>query len=132
MEMIKTSDVYQTHPFGFSQGIVANGFLYSSGQVGWTTDFQIPEDGSFEAQLNQSLLNIANIVKAGGSSMAEVVLLRFYVKQLDSTKRILIGTYLQKYFPNDYKPATTLLGIETLAQENLLIEIEVIAKINES
>jgi enamine deaminase RidA (YjgF/YER057c/UK114 family) len=130
IKMIETTDVYKTKSFGFSQAIVVNGLLFSSGQVGWDSSYQLTGERQFEDQVKQSFINIDKIVSAGNSSISDIIFLRFYVKGLDDSKRDIIGVYVKKYFTTDYKPATTLIGVETLARNDLMIEIEVIAKVN--
>lgn len=127
-KMINNSKVYQTHSFGFSQAIETDGFLFFSGQVGWNTDYQIT-GSDFKSQVEQSFLNIENLLEGAQSSFQNVVLMRFYVKALNTDKRDIIGEQLKALYSEEYKPATTLLGIETLAREDIQIEIEVIAKI---
>lgn len=129
VKMIETQDVYKTKSFGFSQAIVVNGLLFASGQVGWDTSYQLTGKRQFEDQVKQCFINIDKIVSAGGSTINDIIFLRFYVKELDDSKRGLVGDYVRKYFTTDYKPATTLIGVETLARNDLMIEIEVIAKV---
>lgn len=132
LAMISTDQVYPTTHFGFSQAIVSDGIIYTSGQVGWDKNYNLPkiesESSLFETQVKQSFLNIEQILKAGNSSMNQVIMLRFYVKDLDDAKRIIIGRYLKNFYPTHYKPATSLLGVAQLAQKGLFIEIEAIAK----
>jgi enamine deaminase RidA (YjgF/YER057c/UK114 family) len=129
LQMINTEDVYQTEKFGFSQAIRSDDLLFLSGQVGWDTTYELTGDKLFEDQLKQSFINVEELVCAGGSTTNGIIFLRFYVKQLDDTKRGLIGRYIKQYYPEKYKPATTLIGVESLARKELLIEIEGIAKI---
>jgi len=131
--MIETDQVYTTQRFGFSQAVVHNGIIYTSGQVGWDTNYQLStyegENQSFEAQVRQSFLNVEQILKAGNSDMNRVIMLRFYVKELNDVKRTIVGRYLKNFYPTHYKPVTTLIGVACLAQTHLLIEIEAIAKV---
>jgi enamine deaminase RidA (YjgF/YER057c/UK114 family) len=126
-EEVKSKDVYQTSDLGFSQAIQVNGLLFTSGQVGWDKNYQFIGNGSFEEQLKQSIYNLKEIANAGNSSLENIILLRIYVKNLDSEKRALINQYLKAEFET-VKPASTLLGVNSLAREDLLIEIEMIAK----
>jgi enamine deaminase RidA (YjgF/YER057c/UK114 family) len=129
IRMVQTPAVYTTHARGFSQAVAASGLLFASGQVGWNTAYRLTGTGSFDDQLRQSFINIAGLAKAGNSSVENILLLRFYVKDLDDAKKAGIGFYMQQYFPQAYKPATTLLGVQALARPELLVEIEMIAKI---
>lgn len=131
-QMIMTEQVYSTHHLGFSQAIVASNFIFTSGQVGWDIHYQCTDYQSFEIQTKQSFLNIEEILKAGNSSMNQVVLLRLYVKDLDEKKRKTVNKYLHSFYPTFYKPATSLIGVANLAQQDLLIEIEAIAQTHQN
>lgn len=127
---IETDNVYRTQQLGFSQANMIDGFLFTSGQVGWNTEYNLTGDKSFKAQLKQTFINLDNILQKGNSSFDNVLLIRFYVKELDDSKRTEIGEIIKAHYPNAYKPNSTLIGVSELARENLLIEIEIIAKTN--
>lgn len=126
---IKNSNVYTTRDLGFSQAVVFDNVIYSSGQVGWNKDYALPPNPNFNTQLEQTLQNIERLLQDQKCSWKDVLHLRFYVVELNVTKRDRIANFLKQTFPNGYAPATTLLGISALAKENLLIEIEFTAKI---
>ncbi len=129
--LIETDEVYLTRQYGFSQAILADGFLFTSGQVGWDTNYQLA-GSSFSDQVDQTLKNIDCILKRSGGTFSDVVQIRFYVKDLDMNKRNTLNTCISKYFPTHYKPASTLLGVSSLAHEDLEIEIEIIAQLSNS
>ncbi len=128
--LVNTEKAYNTAKFGFSQAVSYNNLLFLSGQVGWDVNHQLTEDGSFEEQLAQSLINTETILNDAMSSVDQILMMRIYVKALDNTKKELISESLKSYFESQHQPATTLIGVETLARENLLIEIEVVAQTN--
>ena len=125
--MIETSSVYKTIGFGFSQAIVADDLLFCSGIVGWDRNYQL-QGKDFNSQLSASFKNIENLLKSTGTSFNDIVLMRFYITELNSTNRKGINEQMSRYFTSGYKPATTLLGINHLAREELKVEIEIIAK----
>jgi len=125
---IKNPDVYATHDFGFSQAVIFNNVIYGSGHVGWNKDYTLPSNSDFKKQFEQTLMNIEHLLESQKCTWQDVLHLRFYVVNLNAVKRESIGVFLKQTFPNDYAPATTLLGISALARENLLIEIEFTAK----
>lgn len=57
-QMVNTSKVYQSERFGFSQAIIANGFVFTSGIVGWDNNYQLTGDGSFAEQAKQCFKNM--------------------------------------------------------------------------
>lgn len=130
LTMVDSTNLYKTSPFGFSQAVEANGLLFTSGHVGWDKTYKLTNKGSFEDQVIQSFSNVKTTIEAGNSSMDKIILIRFYVKELNAQKRGIVGQYLKQYYPTIYKPATSLIGVSRLAREELLIEMEAIAKTN--
>ena len=126
---LETEEVYKTAKFGFTQANMVDGFLFTSGQVGWNASYKLTGEKSFKDQLEQTFINLENILDKGGTSFDKVVLLRFYVKDMNDSKRDAIGLIMKTYFPNKYKPNSTLIGVAELARKDLLVEIELIAKI---
>jgi 2-iminobutanoate/2-iminopropanoate deaminase len=127
--MVNTKEIYQTQQLGFSQAVTGNGLLFASGMVGWDTGYQLTRSQNFEEQTKQTFINLEKLLKAAKSSFQQIVFIRFYVKMMDTSKREIVGKYMKQYFSGDYKPGSSLIGVETLARENLLLEIEIIAKV---
>ncbi len=57
----------------YSQAIVANGFVYTAGQVGADPKTGTLVEGGIEEQTEQVLKNIEAVLKASGSSLDDVV-----------------------------------------------------------
>lgn len=125
---LESNQVYKTNKMGFSQANVYEGLLFSSGQVGWDTNYQLTGTGSFKDQINQTFVNINEILKEAGSNFNDVITIRMYVKNLDDQKLTEVGNIIKDHYPNSYKPTSSLIGVATLAREDLLVEIEIIAK----
>jgi enamine deaminase RidA (YjgF/YER057c/UK114 family) len=66
-------------------------------------------------------------LKAAGAEAADVVKLNVYVKGYQPEDAVPIGEALRKYFPARNLPASTWLGVESLATEGFLIEVDAIA-----
>jgi enamine deaminase RidA (YjgF/YER057c/UK114 family) len=100
--------------------------IYLAGQVGIDENKNLVGDGSFVAQARQSLINIQLALASVNAKMTDVVKLTIYVANYSSDLIPVICEVLVEYFPEN-KPACTLLGVESLAEERFLIEIEAIA-----
>ena len=124
---IQTDRVYQTTEYGFSQAVASNELIFGSGQVGWNTKNELSSI-QFSGQFKQIISNISSILEAAKSDWNHMLVLRFYVIELDQDKRSIISSFLQSKYVNDYSPATTVIGIQQLARQDLLVEIEFIAK----
>lgn len=62
---------------GWSHGILVDGTLYVSGMGGEDAAGKIP--ATFEAEMKQSLANIAAVLKEAGMSLADVVSVQVYL-----------------------------------------------------
>jgi enamine deaminase RidA (YjgF/YER057c/UK114 family) len=117
-----------TEPKGYANGILAKGtLLFVGGQIGWNADQKFESD-DFLAQTRQALLNIVEVLKAGGAHPAHMVRMTWYVvdraeylanlKALGSVYRDVVG----KNFP-----AMTCVEVSGLMEARARIEIEVTA-----
>jgi reactive intermediate/imine deaminase len=66
----------------YSHGVVANGFVFVSGQLPITPDGQRLADASFEQQVDQVLANVRGILQACGSDVERLVQVRVYVDDI--------------------------------------------------
>ena len=66
----------------YSQGIRAGGFVYTSGQLGMAPDGAFVPGGVAE-QSRQALHNVAAVLEAGGSSLARVVKVTVFLRDMD-------------------------------------------------
>ena len=90
----------------YAQAIKANGFLFVTGQVSRDAASGEFVDGSTEEQLRRSCRNLEAILKAGGSSTANVVMLTIYM--LDRNDLDVMNKVLGEFFPDP--PARSSFG----------------------
>jgi len=73
-----------TKPGGnYSQGILADGTLYISGQGGEDSTGKIP--GDLESEVRQSLDNIGTVLKTAGVASADVMSMQVYLTDAASS-----------------------------------------------
>ncbi len=128
--MSKTSlnpdSLFNSLQFGFSQIVVAQGsrMVYFSGQVAWDERQNIIGANDLRAQVWQSLRNVETAVTIAGGTLADIVALRIYIVHdwMDRTAPVSEG--LKAFFPGDHPPATTWIGVQSLARPEFLIEVE--------
>ncbi|MBR0160891.1 MAG: RidA family protein [Oscillospiraceae bacterium] len=106
----------------YSQAMVANGILFTSGQIGL-----IPENGqvagdSIEAQAEQCCRNIAAVLEAAGTDFAHVVKTVCFLA--DMKDFAAFNAVYEKYFIS--KPARSCVAVRELPRQ-LLCEIEAVA-----
>ena len=128
-ERINPPSVFRSLDHGFSQGVVASGrrTLYVSGQTAWDANKQLIGGSDLHAQARQALLNLRNVVEAGGGTLDDVVSLRIYVVAYEAHKAQAVGGAFREFFSGDATPASTCVGVSALADPGFLIEIEAIA-----
>jgi enamine deaminase RidA (YjgF/YER057c/UK114 family) len=105
-------------PRGYSQGIRVGDTVYVSGQVSRA-------DG-LEAQAEQALDGVRQVVEAAAGTMDDVVKLNVFTTETDCWDRIH-DVWVRTVSPP--WPAVTLVVVRALAAPELLIEIEAVAVI---
>ena len=121
-------------PTGYSHVAKVNKgtLVYVAGQVSGDASGKMVGEGNFEAQVEQVFKNLKLALEAAGATMADIVKLNTYlvaeVSQDDLPKmRAIRDRYLNKEKP----PASTLVVVSRLARPGWLIEIEVVAAIDD-
>ncbi len=106
----------------YSQAIEANGFVFASGQIPVNPETgEIPE--GIEAQAEQAMKNVKNLLEAAGTSVDQVVKTGVFIKNMDDFATIN-GIYA-KYFAKDC-PARSCVEVARLPKD-VLLEMEAIA-----
>ena len=107
----------------YSQGMIAGGLVFTSGQIPI-----IPETGEIaegiEAQAEQSCRNIGAILEAAGSSFEKVVKTVCFLADMDDFTAF--NEVYARYFTG--KPARSCVAVKTLPK-NVLCEVEAIAEL---
>lgn len=108
----------------FSPGILVDGTLYISGQIGVDrTTRQIPD--SIEEELKNTMEGVGLVLKEAGMSFKDVVSVTIFLTDMSLAQR-LNAAYVT-YF-SDPRPARALAGVSVLGLPKARIEISVIAK----
>jgi enamine deaminase RidA (YjgF/YER057c/UK114 family) len=106
---------------GYSPAILAEGrkILFVSGQCGDDLNADL------ETQFRQTFEKIRRILEAAGGSFKNVVMMRYYLVNMERDLPILRKVRLD--FLSKPYPASTAVGVTALAIQNLQFEIEAIA-----
>jgi 2-iminobutanoate/2-iminopropanoate deaminase len=108
----------------YSHAVVANGFVYVSGQGPVDPETATMPDG-FADQVRQTLKNVQTILEAAGSSLEDVVKVNAYVTDL--TRFAEFNEVYREFFRSD-PPARTTVGAALLG---ILVEVDCIATVEE-
>lgn len=115
-------------PQGYSQIVVAAGKqrqIFIAGQVGMRPDGTIPEDLGEQAQLTFERIGAA--LAAAGARPADVVRIVVYIVDLERVDPSPVYQAIRAFFPEDARPASTIVGVAALARKGLKLEIDVTA-----
>ena len=105
--------------------------IYVSGQTCYDENHSfIP--GDFSQQIDQSLKNLQKVLHTAGASPSDVVMIHLYIKNYRQHEHLnILMDKLKKFFTDGKMPASTLIGVQSLARDELLFEIEAIAVVPE-
>ena len=107
----------------YSQGIKANGFVFTSGQIPLD-----PATGAFpegiEAQTRQSLLNVKAILEQAGTSIDKVIKTTVFLSDMNNFAAM--NEVYAEIFGSSNHPSRSAVQVARLPKD-ALVEIEVIA-----
>jgi 2-iminobutanoate/2-iminopropanoate deaminase len=107
----------------YSQAIKANGFVFLSGQIPLDPATQLLVGGEVAVQTERVLQNIAGILTAAGSSLAQVVKTTVFLKSMNDFAAM--NEVYGRHFAAD-PPARSTVEVARLPKD-VLVEIDVIA-----
>ncbi|KAF3068590.1 RutC family protein [Trichoderma lentiforme] len=128
-ELISSGSKFEGE-IGYSRAVVVDDFVFVSGTTGYDASFQRYDYATGEIsedvvqQTEQTMINIDKALKDAGSSVSEVVRVRYILP--DRSQFPLVWPVLRKWFGN-VRPAATMVQSSLMVDE-MKIEIEVTAK----
>ncbi len=106
----------------YSQAVVANGMVYTSGQIALDPATGAVVEGDIAAQATRVCENLGAVLEAAGSSFEMAVKTTCFLA--DMADFAAFNEVYGKYFTG--KPARSCVAVKTLPK-NVLVEVEVIA-----
>ncbi|MFK8138440.1 MAG: Rid family detoxifying hydrolase [Bdellovibrionales bacterium] len=108
----------------YSQAVKANGFIFLSGAIAIDpSNNSMMTDWNVEKQTELAFKNIAEVLKAAGSSMDKICKINVYILTMDDFP--VVNEVYSKFF-NSNLPARACVAVSQLPK-NAKVEIEVIA-----
>jgi len=108
-----------------------NRTIYLSGQVSVDSNNNVVGVGNLGRQAEVTCENLTKALAAVGATPADVVRLGIFVKNYEHDQAAVISTALRKTFVAGQMPTSTWLGVSSLALDELLIEIEATAVLDD-
>ena len=120
-------------PHGYSHVVVTNPgkLVFISGQVANDRSGHLIGKGDLRAQTTQIFENLKIALAAAGATFENVVKITWYVKNYQPQQLPVIREVRDTYIGKAALPASTLVGVTSLFQEDYLLEVDAIAVVPE-
>ena len=109
----------------YSQAVVLNGLVYTSGQIALTAE-GIMLEKDIVIQTKQVMQNLRAVLAAAGSSLDKVVKATIFLDSMDDFA-VVNEIYAEAF--GTHKPVRSTVAVQTLPK-NALVEIDVIAVVD--
>jgi enamine deaminase RidA (YjgF/YER057c/UK114 family) len=119
-------------PAAYTQVVVAQGrrMVFIAGQVSIDADGNLVAPADFAGQVKQVFANLRTALRGAGATPADVTKLTIFVVGYTPALRAVIGEARAAIFRAGELPASTLVGVQALAEPGYLLEVEAIAVVN--
>lgn len=133
-EFLNPHDLPDWRP-AFSQVVIvkAGGVrtIYVAGQVSVDAERKLVGLDDLKSQAEQAFGNLTRALAAAGSSTADVVKINIYLKDYKPSDAAIVSSAFRRAFPHRNLPVSTWIGVESLAEEGFLIEVDAVAAAEE-
>jgi enamine deaminase RidA (YjgF/YER057c/UK114 family) len=119
-------------PRGYSHVVTVEGaqkLAFIAGQVAVDKDGKIVGPGDLTTQIKQVAHNLVAALAAVGAKPSDIVKMNTYIVQYKPSDYAAMREARAILFPSGEPPASTLIGVHSLAVDGLLVEIEAVAAI---
>ena len=116
-------------PGAYSHVVVGSGtrIVSVAGQVGMDAAGNVVGKGDFAAQAVQAYANVAAALAAAGATFDDVTKMTVFIVGFDEATHFAPLIAARAQFVTGEKPANTLIGVQALASQDFLIEVEAMA-----
>ncbi len=106
----------------YSQAVIANGLVYTSGQIALMPDGTMETRG-IEYQTKQVMKNLFYVLREAGAGFEHVIKTTIYLADMKDFEKV---NEIYAHYFGEHKPARSTIAVRTLPK-NALVEIECIA-----
>jgi len=99
--------------------------VYIAGQVAFDAQGNLVGKGDVRAQVEQVFKNLQIALESAGCTFADVVKLNWYVR--DVSQVATFREVREQFLGSGPRPASTLVQIQSLVRDDLLLEVEAVA-----
>ena len=123
-EVINPPNVHR--PRGYSHAFKVGNTVYVAGQAPYDLEGNLVGKGDLAKQAEQAYENLKRVLEAAGATMADLVMVTWYLRNVDDFAKT--GDATRKYFQRPYPPGTAV-GVTRLMNPDALIEVDAVAVI---
>src|SRR3954467_4462021 len=119
-------------PKFYSHAVTLSGqgkLIYVSGQVSWGPDGKVVGAGEMRAQCDQVFKNLTHVRRGAGAGWSDIIKMNTYMVNLNAENVAAFRETRAAYLKPGQMPASTLVGVTSLVQPELLLEMEVVAAV---
>lgn len=119
-------------PRFFTHAVAVEGgfrLVFVAGQVSYDRDGVVVGKGDIRAQSEQVFRSLGHNLKAAGAAWSDVVKMNAYMVRATPEAVNIYREVRSRYLDPKALPASTLIGIERLVHDDLLLEVEVVAAV---
>lgn len=119
-------------PKFYSHAVTVSGpgkLIHVSGQVSWGPDGELVGAGDMRAQCQQVFKNLTSVLRAAGAGWGDIIKMNTYMVNLNAENVAAFREMRAGYLKAGQPPASTLVGVTSLVQPGLLLEVEVVAAV---
>lgn len=130
-EKVNPKTLYASVQMGYSHAVKSAGkaTIHCSGQVAWDASNKIVGEGDIGLQAQQVLANLKLVLHEAGAQVSDIVRLRTYIVNHEPSLLEPVGMAIAEFYGETIPAANTLIGVQSLALPEFLIEIEATAVI---
>ncbi len=103
--------------------------IFISGQIARDKQGNLVGKGDLNAQASQAFENLKAALASAGATFNDVVKITWYIRDYKHESLAGLRAVRDRYVNKDKPPASTLIGVASLAQEDYLIEVEAVASL---
>jgi len=119
-------------PRGYTHVVTVSGaakMVFVSGQVAIDKEGKLVGPGDLKAQIIQAGANLKAALAAAGATPADIVKTNTYIVNYKQSDYSAMREARASLFPTGEPPASTLVGVTSLAVDGLMVEMEAIAAV---
>ena len=119
-------------PRFFTHTVAVSGaakIVYVSGQVSYDRNGAVVGKGDMRAQSEQVFACLTRNLKAAGASWSDVIKINGYMVRMTPEAVTAYREVRTRFLDPKKMPASTLVGVDRLVHEDLLLEVEVVAAV---